>query len=198
MVVLSWWKLKDSVLDNGFLHGLPARLLLALLKKSYRKAANRTPAFDKAAKEGLERLHELEDRREASIDRPADAFARILMSAAVGMESEQERRAMEQLLYHLGRWIYLIDAVDDLEEDSGTGNYNPVALRFPEESGRSEYLHTTLLHSLNLSRGAFELLPKTTWSEIIANILYLGLPMVEKAVFSGQWKEIKKLTVRRS
>ncbi|MEI3141456.1 MAG: DUF5685 family protein [Lawsonibacter sp.] len=40
---------------------------------------------------------------------------------------------MEQLLYHLGRWIYLIDARDDLAEDLADGRYNPVAARFGPE-----------------------------------------------------------------
>ena len=37
---------------------------------------------------------------------------------------------MEQILYHLGRWIYLIDGADDLKKDAESGNYNPVALRY--------------------------------------------------------------------
>lgn len=46
-------------------------------------------------------------------------------------------RALQQLLYHLGRWIYLIDAQDDLEEDRASGNYNAVAARFgPEGTAR--------------------------------------------------------------
>ena len=58
--------------------------------------------------------------------RQADTFARILQAAAPPSEDRSRDRALEQLLYHLGRWIYLIDARDDLEEDRASGCYNPV------------------------------------------------------------------------
>ena len=197
MVILSWWKLRDTVVDEGFFRGLPARLLSLLLRRDYRRAAERQPGFDRAASDGLERLRELEEERSSSMDQTADAFAGILGAAAWEEPDAARKRELEQLLYHVGRWIYLVDAVEDLEEDNIRGRYNPIALRFPQAEGREEYLRTTLRHSLNLSRGAFELLPVTPWSEIVANILYLGLPLVEQAVFTGQWKEIKKIIGRR-
>lgn len=96
---------------------------------------------------------------------------------------------MEQLLYHIGRWIYLVDAWDDLEEDRRTGAYNPILIRFdgrPEE-GR-ETMRTTLRHSLNLARSAMALLELGHWQGTVENILYLGLPAVEELVFTSQWK----------
>ena len=46
----------------------------------------------------------------------------------------------------MGRWIYLVDAWDDLEEDGRTGSYNPIAARFPEQvEANRDYLRTTLL-----------------------------------------------------
>ena len=62
-----------------------------------------------------------------------------------------------QLLYHLGRWIYLIDAQDDLEEDAQAGRYNPVAARFGPQGNR-EALELTLNHSLNSMYSAAQLL----------------------------------------
>ena len=64
------------------------------------------------------------------MDRAADSFAVLLSSAAEELTDPVRRRIMEQILYHLGRWIYLIDAADDLKKDAESGNYNPVALRY--------------------------------------------------------------------
>ncbi len=197
MVILSWRKLRDTVRDSSWWRGLPARFLSFLLRRDYRRAAAREPVFDAAVTRALETLEALERDRCPSIDRTADAFACLLQAAAESEEDPVRRRVLGQLLYHVGRWIYLVDAVDDLEEDAREGNYNPVALRFPDASNREETLRVSLSGSLSLCRGAFELLPGTAWSEIVANILYLGLPMVENAVFSGQWKEMKKKTFRR-
>ena len=71
-------------------------------------------------------LAELEAERCPSLDRPADAFAVLLAGAAQGIADPVKRRVAEQLLYHLGRWVYLVDAADDLKEDLKTGSYNPL------------------------------------------------------------------------
>ena len=68
----------------------------------------------------------------------ADQFALILTAMVPQNLDRPQARILEQLLYHLGRWIYLIDAWDDLEDDLSKGRYNPVVSRFhlrgaPEE-----------------------------------------------------------------
>ena len=111
---------------------------------------------------------------------------------------------MAQLLYHVGRWIYLIDAWNDREEDAAAGRYNPVLARArsaPEED-MEPLMHTTLRHSLNLSRSALHLLKPSFYTTIVENILYLGMPAVEGSVFSGRWNKDKNtaeyLTDRRT
>lgn len=76
-VVLSWWKLRDSVRDDGFFGGLPARVLSAALGPAYRKAARRRPDFDRAARTCLEELAALERENCPSLDRTADALSLI-------------------------------------------------------------------------------------------------------------------------
>ena len=101
-----------------------------------------------------------------------------------------------ELLYHLGRWIYLIDAQDDLEEDAQAGRYNPVAARFGPQGDR-ETLERTLNHSLNRMYSAAQLLSFGRRWPVIENILYLGLPLAQRAVFEGSWKQIQKQTIWR-
>lgn len=194
-VVLSWWKLRDSVRDDGFFGGLPARVLSAALGPAYRKAARRRPEFDRTARTCLEELAALERENCPSLDRTADAFARLLQGAA---PREGERgRVLSQLLYHLGRWIYLADARDDLEEDKLSGRYNPVAARFGQ-SGDDPVLRLTMDNSLELMGSALQLGEFGCRKPILENIVYLGLPAVEKAVFDGSWNEIKKQKIWRN
>ena len=187
--ILSYWKLRDTVADSGFWRGLPARMLSWLLHRGYRKAAAARPVFDDTVRQCLTELQTLEGEHCPSIDRTADTFARLLAAAAPASEDGDRNRAMEQLLYHVGRWIYLVDAWDDLEEDRRTGAYNPILARFPDgaEEGR-ETMRITLRHSLNLARSAMALLELGYWQETLENILYLGLPAVEELVFTGRWK----------
>lgn len=186
--ILSYWKLRDTVADGGFWSRLVARLLCVLLRRGYRRAAGRQPNFDQTVRDCLEELRGLEEANTPSLDRPADTFARILQAAAPPTGQSARDRALGQLLYHVGRWIYLLDAWDDLERDRKRGSYNPIALRFPgTELEHREDLRTTLRHSRNLAASALSLLELGQWEGILYNIVYLGLPAVEELVFSGQW-----------
>lgn len=191
-VILAWWKLQDGIADGKWWEKLGFRLLSLLLVRAYRKAKRDCPAFDATVSQCLSELHDLEETRTPSIDRPADAFARLLAGAAPEGKDEGEKRARYQLLYHLGRWIYLVDAWDDLEEDDRTGGYNPIALRFSgDEAERQDALALTLRHSRNLACSASQLLELGQWRGIVENILYLGLPAAEGLVLRGQWKKRK-------
>lgn len=192
-VILTWWKLRDTIADDGFFSKLGAWFLCLLLGPSYRKARGRHPDFDAQTARLLAELRELEREKSSSIDRTADCFARLLQAAAPNTEAEHLDRPRQQLLYHLGRWIYLIDAIDDLPEDRRRGDYNPVAARFPEwEPEDKTYLRQNLDHSLGLAGTAFELLPINPWSAVMENIIYSGLPTVEELVFDCKWREYQK------
>jgi len=193
-VILTWWQLKDGVADHGFFRGLPARLAALVLTPAYKKAAAARPEFARMVAACLDELHKLERERCPSLDRPADTFARILQAAAPDTGDDHRNRALSQTLYHVGRWIYLIDAWDDLEEDARTGSYNPIDARY---QGRGkEHLQdvrTTLNHSRSLAACAYELAKAERWDGILSNILYLGLPAVEELVLAGRWQRKRKL-----
>lgn len=188
-MILSYQKLRDDVADSGFFRGLGARAAALVLKRAYRKAAVAQPEFDRAVTACLKELRDMEQERCPSLDRPADAFARILQAAAPDTGDETRNRALRQMLYHVGRWIYLIDAWDDLEDDRASGGYNPVDARY---EGRAQEhvqeLRTTLLHSRNLASSAYELAKAERWDNVLSNILYLGLPAAEELVLTGRWR----------
>lgn len=194
-IVLAWWKLRDSVQDEGFWKGLPARMLSWVLKPAYQKAARRCPSFDETVRGCLEELAVLEGESCPSLDRTADTFARLLQSAAP--QEGTRGRVLSQLLYHLGRWIYLADARDDLEGDKLSGRYNPVALRYGPE-GDDKALALTMDHSLELMGAALQLGEFGCRKGLLENIVYLGLPLVQRAVFDGSWNEIKKQKIWRN
>jgi hypothetical protein len=116
---------------------------------------------------------------------------------SLGIASENKRRALSQIFYHAGRIVYLLDAADDLKEDREKGRYNPLVYRFEASDGglrqedRDE-LYLTLRHSENLMSSAFELLDKNLWSDILDNIIYLGIPQVISAVLSGRWRKPRR------
>lgn len=191
-VILTWWKLQDAIRDGALAERMRSRLAALALRSCYRTAAAYRPAFDKTVRGCLAELHQLEQANTPSLDRPADTFARILQAAATETPLAARTHGIEQILYHVGRWIYLADAWDDLAEDRKKGNYNPLLARYGDRAEQAEAdLRETMHVSLGLADTAFSLLDWGEWEGLLGHILSTGLPAVEEAVFTGQWKRQK-------
>ena len=194
-VILAYWQLRDGVADHGLWKGLGYRGGAAALGSAYRRAAAARPDFDAQVRRQLAALADLEKARCPSMDAAADTFARLLAAAAAGVEDVIRRRVLEQMLYHLGRWVYLIDAADDLQKDAVSGNYNPVALRYglrdgkwDEESRRA--FARTLDHSIHMIATAFELWDFGVWRPLLESTVYTGLFAVGRAVLEGTFHKM--------
>lgn len=116
-----------------------------------------------------------------------------LAGEAEGQESAQgQKLALGQFGYFLGRWVYLMDASDDLREDARQGKFNPFLLRLglsekrqlSEEELRSaeaacnEALNATaamLLPPLNL-------IDLKLFGPIIENVAQKGLPEIQREI----------------
>ncbi len=191
-MILTWHKLSDDVADRKLIFGIPYRILRWCFRKGYRRAVQARPEFDAAVSREMKRLGQLERERSPQLDRTADTFAKILSAAAEHCEEEQ-RRPMEQMLYHLGRWVYLVDAWDDLQEDRKAGRYNPLDARFDGKAAEErDYVETTMTHSVRLVCSAFQLMEFGVWTPIVENVFYRGLPTVQSAVLDGRWRELRK------
>ena len=175
-VILTWHKLRDTIADEKFgVKKLLCKAVILLLHRAYKKAAREFPDFDANVRHELQKLAELEISGEKSVDNAADKFAKVLSFAGM------THRPLIELLYHTGRWIYIIDACHDYDEDLRRGRYNPI------KNGCKDRLQTTLAHSNNLVKTAFELMPENPWTPVLSNTIYLGMPDVCRRVFDGTY-----------
>lgn len=202
-VILAYWKLRDGASDKGFFGALGCRIACLVLKRAYRKAASVRPDYAFSAEENLDSLADLEKAKTGSLDAVADCFAKLLRAAVPADTADTKNRILSELLYHLGRIVYILDAVDDLAEDVRANNYNPLRYRFEPKDGRlsqedEQSLRETLQMSYNCLCGAYALMEANDYSPILSNIIYRGLPAVTQAVFSGEWKSLKKSKRDRS
>lgn len=192
-VILLWWQVQDSIIDYKGLRRFSARLTALLLQGAYRKAAAAQPVFNESVQKQLAALAKLERAHCPSLDEAADCFARLLQSAAVAAQSDgARRRILEQELYHLGRWIYLVDAADDLKKDLRQGNYNPLLYRFHLENGAlsqadRDALGRTLDASVRQIAAAFELDEPGEYRAVVESVIYEGLYLVGGAVLDGSF-----------
>ena len=194
-VLLYYWKLRDAVADERGLRRFGARLASLLLRRAYRKAARQHPAEDALIRQQLSRLAQLEAAHSDILDAPADAFATLLTCLA---PLHPQARVAQQLLYHVGRFIYLVDALDDLPGDCKRGSYNPLRYRFSLQDGaltpadRAQLL-ATIHASIGMACAALELLEVNSGGALLHNIIYEGLPGVLQAVDAGKFQNQGKI-----
>ena len=140
MLILAWYKLLDDANDEGKTSAKAAALLL---RSIYKKLEAKHPSLCKGISENLANLSALENDKCASLDEAAEAFAKIMevmfregvaenregaQADSAGAQADSE--LFGQIGYHMGKWIYLIDAMDDIEENVDSGAYNPLIYRF--------------------------------------------------------------------
>ena len=191
-VILAYWKLCDEIEDERFFKALSSRIKRLFFKGAFQCASSRYPAFSASVEMHLRELSELEAAEEMSVDKMADKFARLLASAADESREEAEQRLLYELLYHVGRIIYIADAVEDLKEDMSDGRYNPLIARFslktPQLSDEEkENVKLGLLNSQSRICAAFELMEDTHWTCIVRNIIYDGIPVMCSQVLDGTY-----------
>lgn len=193
-VLLSVWKLRDALEDGGLFRRMGARAGLLLYRGAYRKAAQKQQEADKRFGRQLDKLRELEKNNCPSLDRAADAFAALLGGCLPDGGDEEQRRIAGMLLYHVGRFLYLVDALEDLPGDNRRKSYNPLRYRYSLEDGklsgedREQFLETVDA-SVSMAASALELLPQAQTQPILRNIIYYGMPAVLHSVADGTFRK---------
>ena len=190
-VLLTYHKFRDSLADEKGAKRALAWLLCRLGRRGYSRARERLPAADREIIAALDDLQQFERERCDSMDRAADASARMT-AAVVPRTGDDRERVLRQMFYHVGRWVYLLDAAQDVAEDLAQDNYNPVVLRYglktPELKEIREPLERTLERSLADICMAYDLLDIERDADLVRNIIFLGMPLVTKQVLDGTYQ----------
>lgn len=193
-VILAYYKTDDEARDGRGLKKLAGKLGRFLLRRKFRRAKSAEPEFAALVADRMGVLTELErtltaDDGRAALDRTADCFGDI--TGGFASLAPGDERIWREIFYHVGRFVYLLDAADDYEKDCAAGAFNPLRLRYPALGAQltddvRNSLRETLELSLARAAAAFELLSPTAHTAICANILYLGLPAVMEQILSGR------------
>ena len=126
--VLVYYKYTDDINDGD--KGKGKRLWF---KKGFRKVAKRYPEIVKIVADHLAEQEKTEKAKTDSVDRAADATANMLAAFSDYALGEKATAHTRTLFYAVGKWIYLIDALDDYDKDKAKGAYNPFILAYNAE-----------------------------------------------------------------
>ena len=126
---LAYFKLCDDVEDEK-----KGRMRRSLLHKGMKKADALHPQIGAIIRRRMKELSALEKKKCASLDMAADPFANMMAEISDYCLGEYATEATRGLCYGIGKWVYLIDALDDYDKDVKKGYYNPFYESFGEAS----------------------------------------------------------------
>lgn len=169
-IVLSYYHFKDDWQDEKSIAGLAGA---GLLKGKHRKIYQKYQRQCEAIGECMEQLSLYEAKGETDLDQVSGCFGR-LMGELFLFRKDGWESGLRKTGFFLGKFIYLMDAYEDMEKDEKQGSYNPLSALCKRESFEAD-IEGMLRMMMSECAVEFEKLPCIQDSEILRNILYDGV-----------------------
>lgn len=141
----------------------------------------------------LEELSRMEKDGEKNIDRVSGCFGDI-MAEILAWREDEWFQGLRRMGFYLGKFIYLMDAYEDIEKDLEKGNYNPFAGDYIIEAFPQQVQSLLVMMMAETCR-EFEKLPVIKYADILRNILYSGVWCRFETVTRERKKKMEKKNV---
>lgn len=169
-LILAFYHMVDDWKDEKKLSGL---VVSRLLYKKVEKVIKKYPRQSRAIRKELKKLSEYEKKNTTDVDLPAGCFGRLMEELFVYKEDMWEKR-LRRMGFFLGKFIYIMDAYDDLPKDKEEHNYNPL-IELSKQMDYETRIREILCMMMGECTAAFEGLPCVLDIDILRNILYDGV-----------------------
>jgi len=179
-LMLAYLKCLDNWQDEGSIISVAEA---AALKSSYKKLASQYPRQHEAMCMSLEMLHKLEKERIEDADAAASSFG-VLMAEILVYKEDRWSDTLRAMGMALGKFIYIMDAVMDLDSDTFHNSYNPFRRYYGLDN--QQRFRDILKMLLAECVYYFDKLPLVQDVDILKNILCVGLWQQFDAKFAPQ------------
>ena len=191
-MIMFYYKVLDNYNDGKLAQRALSILCLPFAKRAYHRAAEKYPEVASIIYETISRQSQLEQERCSSTDLASEPSALALSGLlSILCDIPDQKRVLERFGYLIGRFVYLSDALDDLEQDVKQNSYNPFLVREDIANPTNEQLENirenakgSLFLTIAEIIKAYELLELTRFKPILDNIVYLGLKGNTEQIFS--------------
>lgn len=177
-ILLSYYKLEDNLYDDN---GIKDKLAYELYKGKLKKAYEKYPQKAEYIKQQLGNLRELEKQESKSIDKVSNTFGNLMGEIFVYKKDEYEQN-LRNIGFNLGKYIYILDAYEDLEEDNKKGRYNPFIDYIDKKEELKNKVDRLISMSLGMATKNIEQLNLEFNKSIIDNIIYSGVYLRYKSI----------------
>lgn len=169
-ILLAYHKCVDNWQDDRN----PAYLAaMRALNSAYAKARAACPDKCRIIEEWMSGIREIEGRGEAAIDPPMNLTGHM-MGELFRYRNDYWSDQLYRMGEGLGRFIYFMDAYDDLEKDVRRKKFNPLKSMM-HQANFEEVCKEGMMMMMADCADAFEELPVVKDADLIRNILYSGV-----------------------
>ena len=175
-ILLAYHNLRDDWQDD---RNVVKKVSSDLLRGRYRQTAAQYPEQVTGIVEYLRKLHRVERADSGNLDEAAGLTGEM-MGTLFAYRHDEWEDSLRTIGFYLGKFIYLMDAYDDLEKDAKKGRYNALS-QLAEQLLEREFeqrCQEYLTQQMGLCAQNFELLPvlkATPEGEILYNTIYSGV-----------------------
>ena len=177
-ILLTYYKLEDNLLDDK---GVKDILAYNLYKSKLKMAHKKYPHKSQIIKEQMKILNQLEKNKEYNIDKVSNTFGE-LMGEIFAYKKDKYEDDLRRIGFNIGKYIYILDAYEDLNEDYKKGRYNP----FMEYINKREELKIRVDRLISISLGLLA-------SSIDRLNLQVNRGIIENIVYSGVYLRYKNI-----
>jgi hypothetical protein len=142
------------------------------LEKDFRKAVLKYGSKAEEIKKRLKNIAELEKENSRDVDAVSNEFGHLMEEIFLYKRDEWEK-ILRKIGFYAGKYIYFLDAYEDMEKDEKSGSYNP--FNNLEVENKREYAKELSMLNLSFLSNEIEKLPLEQDKGIIDNIIYSGI-----------------------
>lgn len=171
-ILLGYHNLEDDWKDDK---SYTKKALAKMLEKDYERVKEKYKRQAMAVEAYMEKLRAAEEDREQNLDVTAGLTGEM-MGEIFDWKEDEWSEELHCLSFYMGKFIYLMDAYEDMEKDKKRKQYNPLRLMADQCQGDFETFCKLMLTSMmSECARSFERLPILTHADILRNVLYSGV-----------------------
>ena len=169
-LLLTWYKCRDDFRDERNVgRACYAKSIETVVKRLEQQYVRQTEKVSWCMRE----LAMLEEEKSHDIDELSGCFGHVLEEIFV-MKEDEWQNELRKLGFYMGKFIYILDAYDDLEQDRKKKCFN-VFLEKEIEPEFDDYVKCLLTMAATEFAKGFERLPILKNASILRNIIYSGI-----------------------
>ena len=186
-VMLMYFKLQDNWQDDKSLLSLSAKIAI---NRGFNNASKTFPIAADSIFASIKDLNKIEKENNSSIDEASEPFAFMMsclfkwLDSDTFINNQYKLELLGKIGYNVGKWIYLIDALSDIEQDVKNQSYNVFVLNKNNQDDIKFILELCLANCVNAYEELINLLKNELNTDninfinakgVMDNLFYVGM-----------------------